>query len=92
MFVINTNNALFPDHLRLMDPRFTDLAQLAEIFGPKQKKCTHPHKYEDSRVTDMLKSGATVDGSNASSKRFRNLLRAIRRDWRAEHPDDRDRT
>lgn len=68
------------------------MAQLAEIFGPKQKKPIYPHKYEDSRVTDMLESGSTVDGSDVKSKRLRNLLRSIRRAWRAEHPEDRDRT
>lgn len=64
------------------------MRQLEEMFGKKQRKSTYPHKYEDSRVVDMLKSGATVDGSDVPAKHLRNLLRSIKKDWIFDNPED----
>lgn len=64
------------------------MGQLLDMFGPKRGKSPQPHKYEDSCVTDMLRSGARVDATDFAAKRLRNLLRAIKEDWILDNPDD----
>lgn len=73
----------------VVDPKYAKIGQLLEMFGEKRKESTQPHKYEDSHVTDMLDSGARVDGTNMAAKHLRNLLRAIKKDWIYDHPEDR---